>query len=102
MKHQPQYPHRRYSPEEKQQIIEQWKKSGLSRQDYCRQNNLSYYSLILWTKKKYNRSKSVPKEFIPLKIKPCSENIFAQIEAAGKRIQLYQPVSANFLKQLMK
>ncbi len=101
MEHQPQKPRGRYSPEEKQQIIEQWKQSGLSRQAYCRQNNLSYYSLIFWTKKKRNRNKPVSNEFIPFKIKSGSENIFAQIETGGKRIQLYQSVTANFLKQLL-
>ncbi len=101
MENQSQSNRKRYSPEEKQQIIDQWKQSGLSRQAFSRQNNLSYYSLIFWTKKKRNRNKPVSNEFIPLKIKSGSENIFAQIETGSRRIQLYQPVTATFLKQLL-
>ncbi len=96
-----QKPSPRYSAEERQQFIEQWKQSGISRQAFCRQNNLSYYSLIYWTKKKRHKNKFLSSEFIPLKVKPDAERIFAQIEAAGKRLQLYQPVTAHFLKQLL-
>lgn len=102
MENQPQKSSARYSAEEKQQIIEQWKQSGLSRRAFCRQQNLSYNSLTHWTRKKRNRSRSVTSDFVPLKIKPATEQVFAQIETGGKRIQLYQPVTANFLKQLLR
>lgn len=110
MEDQPQKSPARYSAEEKQQIIGQWKRSGLSRQAFCRQEQLSYYTLLNWTKKKHTGSKTVTSEFIPLSINPGTEQfgfahckqIFAQIETPGKRIQLYQPVTAYFLKQLLR
>jgi len=108
MEHLPSKPRGSYSPEEKKQIIEQWKQSGLSRPAYCRQNNLSYHSLIHWTRDKRVRKKDTTSEFIPLNMPTGSENIrlvggqiFAQIETGGKRIQLYHAVTANFLKQLL-
>lgn len=101
MENQPQQPRGHYSPEEKQQIIGQWKQSGLNRQAFCRANNLSYHTLIHWTRKPRTRKQSKSSEFIPIKIKSGTETIFAQIETGGKRIQLYQPVTANFLKQLL-
>lgn len=97
---------RRYSPEEKQQIIEQWKQSGLSRQAYCQENNLSYFTLIHRANKKRTRWKAqknrVASEFIPIKIKTGTEQVFAQIEIGNKLIRLCQPVTANFLKQLLR
>lgn len=94
-----------YSPEEKQQLIWQWKQSGLSRQAFCRQNNLNYHTLINWTGKKGSGRKigsAEPDSFIPLQVKPSAEKIFAQIESGSKRIHLYYPVPASFLKQLLR
>ena len=48
---------RRYSAEQKQQLIEQWKQSGLSRQTFCRQHAVGYYTMLYWTKKKRNQKK---------------------------------------------
>lgn len=90
-----------YSPEEKQKIIEQWKQSGINRAAFCRANNLSYHTLIYWTRKPRILKKHKASEFIPIKIKSSAESIFAQIETGGKRIQLYRPVTAVFLKQLL-
>ena len=117
MEIQPQKSSGRYSSEEKQQIIGQWKQSGMSRLAFCRQHNMSYYTLMYWTKKKRVGNKKVASGFIPLEVKSrsdqaCSEHsgalglpkcrtVFAQIETGGKRLLLYQPVKAVFLKQLM-
>ena len=90
-----------YNAEEKSQIIERWKQSGLSRLSFCRQYNLSYYSLSYWIKKKRSRGKVISSGFIPIQVKSSTDQIFAQIETNGKRIQLYQPVTAYFLKQLL-
>lgn len=91
----------RYSSKEKQQVIEQWKQSGLNRAAYCRANNLSYHTLIHWTRKPRKRKRSESSEFLPIKIKSDTETVFAQVETGGKRIQLYHPVTAGFLKQLL-
>lgn len=98
-------PSRRYSAEEKQQLIEEWKQSRLSRQAFCRQNNLNYYTLINWTSKKRSEGKpnnAEPDNFIPLQVKPGAEKIFAQIESGNKRLHLYYAVPASFLKQLLR
>lgn len=91
----------RYSPEQKQQIIEQWKQSGLSRRAFCLQQKFCYYTLIHWTKEKRIRKKVVASDFIPVDVKKDTEQVFAQIEIQGKRIQLFQPVTAHFLKHLI-
>jgi transposase-like protein len=42
-------PKRRYTTEEERQsLVEDWKKSGLSMSEYCRQNNLALASLSEW------------------------------------------------------
>ena len=92
-------------PGEKQQLIERWQQSGLNRYAFCKQNNLSYYSLMYWTRKKRvkNKAGSAIPGFIPVHLKSTGEQIFAQIETgSGKRVQIYQPVSANFLRQLLR
>ena len=101
--------HPRYSPEERKQIIGKWKQSGLSRYAFCRQHHLSYYSLMYWIKKKRTKGKTVSSGFIPIKINsrsaqylPEGGQVFAQVESSGKRIQIYQRVTANFLKQLLR
>lgn len=91
----------RYSAEEKQAFISQWKRSGLSRQAFCRQHKMSYYSFMNWMRKDRPARKEFSSTFIPLEIKSNNEQMFAQIEVRGKRIQLYQPVSAIFLKQIL-
>lgn len=90
-----------HNPEAKQHIIEHWKQSGLNRAAYCRANNLSYHTLIYWTRKPRIRKRSKTSAFIPIKIKSGPDTIFAQIETGSKRIQLYQPVTAVYIKQLL-
>lgn len=96
---------KRYSAAEKQQYIEQWKQSSLSRMAFCRQNKLNYHTLINWTGKRDSRKKAGSSEtdsFIPIQVKSPVEKIFAQIESGSKRIHLYHPVTASFLKQLLQ
>ncbi|MHC4139679.1 MAG: IS66 family insertion sequence element accessory protein TnpA [Planctomycetota bacterium] len=40
--------------------LKSWKKSGISRAEYCRNNQLSYHALNYW-KKKFEKSKSAPR-----------------------------------------
>lgn len=51
---------------------EQQKVSGLTRADYCRQNNLNYHRLGYWLKKKSHR-KSQESSLIAIKLKPNYE-----------------------------
>ena len=63
-------PIRRYSTKEERQLqVENWKKSGLSMSEYCRQNNLALASLSEW-KHSLLRNKI---QFKPVKSVPPSD-----------------------------
>lgn len=106
----------RYSAEEKQQIIEQWRESGMSRPAFCREKKISYYSFLEWTKKKtaalrytrapsFNGAQKRQSGFLPLHIhSPVwgEQKIFAQAEfGSGRSIRFFQPIAASYLKNLL-
>jgi hypothetical protein len=46
------------SKEERQQICEEWRKSGLSRTDFCKQRNLNLKKLCRWLWEEKHRTQS--------------------------------------------
>ncbi len=82
-------------------MIEVWKSSGLSRNEFCRQKNLSLHTLVYWQKKFAGGSKKLkPTKFISL-----SQPAMLELRLAGE-VVLKIPAStdpkwlADFLGQL--
>lgn len=100
--------HRGHSAEEKQLLIESWKKSGKSRMDFSKERGINYHTFISWInpkkQKKFPKVKpvNVSSGFSEVKIaSPVKGNLFAQIVFEKTQLNLYQPVSADFLKRLL-
>lgn len=86
--------------------IKEWKKSGLSQIDYCKQNNLSRHRFTYWKCKGDKKSKSMT--FIPVLHKPSPTlpiiNSTAQLKVLigdQYRIEIGDGFSPDTLSRLM-
>jgi hypothetical protein len=86
------------SKEEKATLTRQWRASGKDKTTFCRENKINYMTFIGWTCTK-KKEKTKP-SFIPLEINPPA--VFAELSLRGAKIIFHSPVSAQFLKTLLK
>lgn len=93
---------RRYTDLEKQELIEQWKQSGMNKISFCKSRAISYYTFVDWTGKRERKQKT-KSSFIPVKIKNESAAPFAQIILKnGTNIIIHQQVEVSYLSALIK
>jgi hypothetical protein len=97
-----------YSLEEKQALIESWKQSGKSRMAFSKEHGINYHTLISWVapKKKKQQIKvkrdNIPAVFSEVKMPPLNGSIlFARISIGKTSIDLFQPVSSDFILRLL-
>ena len=88
-------------------MISSWQKSGLTQKAYCQEHAVSYHIFHYWYKR-YRTSQSPDKEpgFIPFQITPSPSLVgtLAHIELLlpdGKRLLFHQPVSSDYLRELI-
>lgn len=88
-------------------MIQSWQQSGLTQKAYCQEHAISYHIFHYWYKR-YRTSQSSPKEpaFIPLQTEPSLSTVNAPAHTElllpdGKRLLFYQPVSSDYLRQLI-
>lgn len=86
------------------QIIEQWKKSGLSQKEFYHQQNIPAHVFYYWHKYYRDQQKKAsaksPGSFVELVSSASAGGIEVQLPN-GTRIFFNQPVSADFLKALI-
>ena len=93
---------------EKQQamftMIESWKNSGQSQQEFCKTENLAYCVFHYWYKKYRGLEATISSPaFVPVRIQsshvgsPVAELIFPD----GRRVNFYQSVESSFLRALL-
>jgi hypothetical protein len=94
--------------QERQTIIQRWRESGKSKKDFSNENNINYYTLMSWLtppkKHKDKRTKSdlSGNQFSEIKLPPkSSESLFARIVTGKSSIELFQPVSPDFLRRIL-
>lgn len=93
--------------EEMFKMITTWQQSELSQKAFCEQNAIRYHVFHYWYKcfrDLYSTAKV--KEFIPLKIQPSNpiNTASAHVElvlADGRRLMFHEPVSSDYLKELI-
>jgi len=94
------------TPHERQAIIERLQASGKSKKDFCTENNINYCTLISWlTPQKKHKAKPSKQEQGFAEVKLPSKTLpelFARISFEKYSFELLQPVSADFLKTLLK
>ena len=74
------------------QIVYQWQESGLSRQAFCEQENLSMVTFASWIKKEREQAQPFTQSMVPLQIEeylvPISHNGFEVEYPNGVRLHL--------------
>lgn len=93
--------------QERQAIIEQWEASGKSKKEFCTEQGVNYYTLMSWLapkKKKFRQVKSVKTidrfSEVKLPLKSTSD-LFARISVGKVSLDIFQPVSTDFLLRLL-
>ena len=85
-------------------MIESWKNSGQSQQDFCKVENLAYSVFHYWHKKYRGEQTATPSPaFVPVHIhsvhagSPVAELILPD----GRRVNFYQAIDVSFLRSLL-
>ena len=87
--------------QEKDELITLWKQSGKSRKLFCNDHGLNYNNFVSWHQQ--HKSKAKSETGFSQVIVQSGEKIFAQLHLPGEiRIDLYQPLSAEFIRALLK
>ena len=87
--------------QEKDELIALWKQSGKSRKLFCIDQGLNYNSFVSWHQQ--HKAKAKSETGFSQVIVQSGEKIFAQLHLPGEiRIDLYQPLSAEFIRALLK
>ena len=96
-----------YSTEERHDLVERWKQSGLSMMAFSKQLGINYHTFVWWIKPKKNKAKSKVKSpvttagFSEVKITTNGDaQLFARLTVGKVQIDLFQPLQADYLKQL--
>lgn len=86
-------------------LIEQWRKSGKTKKDFCQDYPLNYQTFIGWTKKKKKEltlSKKTSSNFIPLEVTKESRAVFAEIRLSnGNSVIIHEYVGTGYLRSLL-
>jgi len=96
-----------FSAEQKQQLIREWKQSGQTRLAFAKDNGINYYTLVSWVSSKKKKSK-ISKEarpgsgFVQVAVADKGSTTFARISFTNHTLELFNPVSADYLKSLLK
>ena len=99
----------RRTEQQKQDLIDQWEKSGLPIKTFSEQHQFSDSIFHSWLNKYRRNKKTLPaeKSFLPLQItgSPLVSAVahpYAEIITAnGNQVKLYQPVTVDFLRKLL-
>src|SRR5437870_4797327 len=89
----------------RQQHISDWQQSGLSKKEYCRQQQLNYLTFISWFQAKRKSQTLSSPSFIPLEVTSFSnirEQVFATLQFGNNTVQLHATVNAAFLAKLLR
>jgi hypothetical protein len=96
------------SPEQREAFIVSWKESGKSKKEFCSESGINYCTFISWlTPQKKHKVKQIKSEppaarFSEIKLpQKSSEVLFARLSLGKSSLDLFQPVSADFLKRLL-
>ena len=88
-------------------MIQSWQQSGLTQKAYCQEHAISYHIFHYWYKRfRASPSSQTEPGFIPLQTEPSPalDSIPAHTELLlpdGKRLLFHQPVSSDYLRQLI-
>ena len=86
-------------------LIEQWRRSGLTQNTFCEQQSIRYHVFHYWYKRyreQHAESQNNGSSFVKLEIaKTASSGSVEVYYPGGMRIIFHEPVSSNYLKSLV-
>lgn len=94
----------KFSEHQKQTLLKEWKQSGKTKIDFCKEKDLKYFTFVSWKEiKDKKKASDIGNSFLPVKIKKSSDSPFAQLTLKnGAVVKIYSPVAATFLAILVK
>ena len=95
---------RQTTREERQAHVDNWKKSGLSMSEYCRQNNLSVANLSDWKRSILRKSTQFKEiQSLPSQMPtPKQENVIEIIVGANIKMRIQHVTDASLVINLVK
>lgn len=97
-----------YTAAEKQALVASWKQSGQSMIAFSRTIGVNYHTFINWIKPKKQKKpvkagRGKPASGFSEIVLPASDNgnLFARIAIGKTQLDIYRPVSADFLLRLL-
>ena len=101
-------PNPKRTREEIRHLIEQWEQSGQSKRAFCTEHKLNYMTFVGWSnnnkrKKVKTEAPKIPADFVPLKIKNDTQQVFAEVFfKQGGSVLIYQIVTADYIRNLIR
>jgi len=87
------------------EMIETWKRSGLSQKVFCEQQSIRFHAFYYWYKRYRQHhcgSDNSNTGFVKLQIeKPAATGVVEIHFPGGIRLLFHEPVSSNYLKALI-
>jgi len=92
----------RFTKEQRREIVQSWKASGKDKKAFADEHGIKYLTFMSWVcKVQKEGSFEIPcHQFVPLQL-PLS-SYFAELTFGGKKIIFHQPVSAEYLKVILR
>lgn len=85
-------------------LLDEFKKTDVSRKEFCLTHGISKASFHKWQSRYKNKTKvqTKPTGFADLQIISSSSHLHATLFAEVKGIKIFQPVAATYLKELLQ
>ena len=92
----------KFTNQQREEYIQRWKSSGKGKKKFADENGIKYMTFIGWIRKRERKRVSAPhsEQFIPIEI--TSPSAFAELTLSGKKIIFYHPISAEYLKIILR
>lgn len=84
------------------ELINEWKSSGIGKKQFCIQKGLKYQTFVSWF---YFRKKGIRtnRGFIPVQVQTTASGVFAEIQlSTSRKIIFHQPVGIDILQAVLK
>ena len=95
----------RYTEEQIKDYLDQWQSSGKSQLLFSKEAGINYYTFNKWLGDQKRKAK-IPKEkksgFSSIKVMPDQRSLFAELKREGYSVLIYQTVSSDYLRSLLK
>ena len=87
--------------------VKNWRESGLSQADYCRQQGLNPKTLSAWARRALPVDKDTPLEVIAVQVTPSEQAVIADTNLIlrlghGAHLELSTAVSPHWLAELLR